>query len=103
MNVYGLIPVGPDNAILKSQLLELTGMTDRALRRAVAAERMRGRVILTDCSGTGGYYRPTNTDQTVKFIRSMRRRAKETSAIADATEAALLTETGQEQMGGWIL
>ena len=100
MKLYDLIPEGPENPILKSRLMELTGMTERALRLAIAAERKRGHVILTDCSGAG-YYRPTHADQTLKFIRSMRRRAKETFAIADATEQALMAEVGQEQIGGW--
>lgn len=95
-----MIPIGAENAISKVALIEATGLRDRELRLRVAYERRRGELILTDCSN-GGYFRPVSTADTLRFIQSMRHRAKETNLIADAIEASLLNEVGQMQLGGW--
>ena len=101
MSLVDLIPEGRENAISKAQLTEITGLSERSLRLAVAGERRRGKIILTDCSGTKGYYKPTNSGEVLAFIRSMRKRARETAAIADATERALMKAWGQEMFEGW--
>lgn len=101
MELIELIPEGRENAISKAQLTEITGLSERSLRLVVAGERCRGKIILTDCSGTSGYYKPTNTGEVLAFIRSMRKRARETAAIADAVERALMKEVGQDSIEGW--
>lgn len=101
MELIELIPEGRANAISKAQLTEITGLSERSLRLVVAGERRRGKIILTDCSGTKGYYKPTSSGEVLAFIRSMRKRARETAAIADATERALMAETGQGVFEGW--
>ncbi len=101
MNLYDLIPEGQENAVTKEQLTQITGMSDRVLRAVVAKERRRGKIILTDCGGTKGYYKPTNSGDVLRFIRSMRKRARETAAIADAVEQALMKEVGQDVIEGW--
>ena len=101
MELIELIPEGREYAISKAQLAEITGLSERSLRLIVAGERRRGKIILTDCSGTKGYYRPTNSGEVLAFIRSMRKRARETAAIADAVERALMAETGQGTFEGW--
>lgn len=100
MNLYALIPIGPENAVPKADLVSIVGVDERTLRNMVHQERRAGRIILTDCS-TGGYFRPDNTNQTVRFIRSMRHRAAETNRIADAVERAMLDEIGQSTIDGW--
>ena len=101
MKLIHLIPEGRENAITKAQLTEITGLSERSLRLVVAGERRRGNIILTDCSGTSGYYKPTNSGEVLAFIRSMRKRAKETAVIADAVERALMKEVGQSAFEGW--
>jgi len=101
MELIELIPEGRENAISKVQLTEITGLSERSLRLVVAGERRRGKIILTDCSGTKGYYKPTNSGEVLAFIRSMRKRARETAAIADAVERALMKEVGQDVFEGW--
>lgn len=101
MELIELIPEGRENAISKVQLTEITGLSERSLRLVVAGERRRGRIILTDCSGTKGYYKPTNSGEVLAFIRSVRKRARETAAIADAVERALMREVGQSTFEGW--
>ena len=98
--VFDLIPIGAANAMPRAQLCKITGLEDRALRLLVHRERRAGHQILTNTEG-GGYYRPEDTRDTVHFISSMRRRAAETLAVADAVERSLLNECGQEQIEGW--
>lgn len=87
--IYNFLPTGADHAISKEMLRKITGMGDRELRMEIQRERLCGCQILTNCE-TGGYYRPANTDDSTQFIRSMRRRAAEISAVADAVERAML-------------
>lgn len=94
-----LIPEGAENAIPKVQLAEMMGLPDRALRLLVHKERRMGHQILTNCE-SGGYYRPATPDESMRFVRSMRHRAAETVAVADAIEAAVLEETGQTKIRG---
>ena len=57
-------------------------------------ERLAGLPILTDCA-TGGYFLPASPSESLRFSRSMRRRAFETLAVADAVELAAMREVGQ--------
>lgn len=98
-NILDLIPVGAENAVSRRDLCAITGLEDRALRQLVHRERKAGHQILTNME-SGGYYRPKHSQDTVRFIRSMRRRATETLAVADAVERALMDETGQIRIGG---
>jgi len=98
--IYELLPIGAEFAISRAALMEITGLTDRELRHQIQQERKAGNIILADCSSRG-YYRPESTDETVRFIRSMRNRARETAIVADAVEQALLNEIGQEKLEGF--
>lgn len=98
--IYELLPVGAENATPKQAIMAATALTDRALRLNVARERASGKPILTNTEG-GGYYRPSCPAETEAFVRSMRRRAKETAAVARAVERTLMTELGQEEIAGW--
>lgn len=100
MKIYDLLPVGAENAIPKVHLVELTGLSERALRAQVQQERRAGHLILTDCSN-GGYYRPNHPSEAIPFVRSMRGRAKEVAAVADAVELAALEAIGQERLEGF--
>lgn len=98
--IHELLLPGVENAIPKKRLVALTALTDRELRKQVAKERRDGRPILTNTE-SGGFYLPSCPAETMAFVRSMRRRAKETAAIARAVERTLMQETGQQEMAGW--
>ena len=58
MNIIDYIGIGYDNAVSRERLAELTGETDRAVRKAIQAERVKTPIInLQDGRGyfTGGY------------------------------------------------
>lgn len=94
-----LIPIGAANAITKAQLRKITGLNDRAVRFLMHQARMEGKQILTNTK-YGGYYFPESPQETVHFIRSMRHRASEVQAVADAVERSLMDEVGQTIIGG---
>ena len=98
--VFELLATGVENATPKQTIMTITGLADRDLRRQVAKERRDGNPILTNVEG-GGYYRPSCPAETEAFVRSMRRRAKETAAVARAVERTLMMELGQEEIAGW--
>ena len=100
MNIIDFIPIGQENAISRTELIKVTGLDDRTLRQLIHKERRAGHIIIAD-SASSGYYRPVDTNQTLRFIRSMRHRAAETMAVADATERTLMEEAGQDSMEGW--
>lgn len=98
-NIEVLIPVGAGNAISKAQLRKLTGFNDRTIRHLVHRARKEGHQILSNMD-PGGYYLPEHSQETINFIHSMRRRAEETLAVADAVERSLLSECGQSLFEG---
>lgn len=99
MRIFDFVPEGAENAISRQDLMLATGLSDRELRHKVHLERRTGYQILTNCE-TSGYYRPTNPEDSMRFVRSMRHRAAETSAVADAIEASVMEEIGQTKIGG---
>ena len=52
----------------------------------IAAERLSGVPILSDCST--GYYLAENAGEKERFVRSMRHRAREIERAAEAIERA---------------
>lgn len=100
MSIVDYIPTGKASAISREDLAKVTELPDRRVRMLVAAERRRGRIIISESSGRG-YYLPDNTEDVTRFIRSMKKRAREIAAIADATERALMKEVGQSTFEGW--
>jgi len=99
MKLFDMIPEGEAHAIPKTELAQALGLPERTLRQLVHKERRMGRQILTNCQ-TGGYYRPVDPSDSMRFVNSMRHRAAETVAVADAIEAAVMEETGQTKIGG---
>lgn len=98
-NISGLLKVGASNGTTLHDLVALTGMSEREIRRRIQAERKAGKLILADCKN--GYFLPTSTLDIQRFISSMSRRSREIKAISHAAENALLKMTGQERMDGW--
>ena len=76
INIVHLIPEGKANAITRSQLCILTGLSDRQIREAISNAR-RDIPIINDQSGRG-YYIPTAEElpEARKCLEQERRRAK---------------------------
>lgn len=92
MRIYDILPEGQKNAISRRELMTLTGLSDRALRLKIAAERRSGALILSSVEqGSSGYFRPEpgNAGELRRFIASMSHRGRETFAVLKATKAAL--------------
>lgn len=77
---------GQKNAIPLRHLVRITGENERIVRRKIAAERLAGIPILSDCKS--GYYLPATTAEARKCVRSMRNRAREIERAAEAIAAA---------------
>lgn len=60
-SVAEYIPTGSRNAVSRSRLACLAGMTDRQLRRAI--HNARREVPIINLSDGGGYYIPDMTDE----------------------------------------
>lgn len=84
LRIVDLLHPGAENAISRRDLMALTGLSDRELRREIEAERRSGTPILSD--NQHGYYMPSNPTERDRCVRSLRRRAKEIETTADAIE-----------------
>lgn len=85
-----LLSHGRANAVPLRHLTAMTKLDGRTVRAMIAAERLAGTPILSDNST--GYYLPGDDAEKVKFIRSMRHRAREIERAAEAIEKARDTE-----------
>ena len=76
VNIVDYIPAGKNNAVTRLQLRIATGMSDRAIRDAIAEAR-RDVPIINDQSGRG-YYIPTAEElpEARCFLEQEKRRAK---------------------------
>ncbi len=82
--IADLLLAGVENAIPRRDLIALTGCRDRELRRMIEAERRQGIPILSD--NIHGYFLPGDKSEKDRCVRSLRRRALEIEATADAIE-----------------
>lgn len=64
---------GPENALSRKTLCELTGLDDRTVRMAIAEARERGIFILTDEDGFGYYISEDVADVKRQYMRDMAR------------------------------
>ena len=81
-----LLMHGAENGLHLSDLTKMTDRTEREVRMMIHSERRRGVPILSN--NRDGYYLPSSEDEKVKFIRSMRHRAREIERAAEAIEKA---------------
>ena len=72
----------------KSLRCSFCGKREEEVRRMIQAERLRGVPILSD--NISGYYLAADVQEQERFIRSMRGRAAEIAAVADAVEKAVI-------------
>jgi hypothetical protein len=75
MNIEDLIPYGKDNAVSRTYLADVTGLTDRKIRYLISKAR-REYPILNLQDGSG-YYRPTIEEyiEAMHFYKQERCRA----------------------------
>ena len=99
LHIADLLSHGADHGLHLSDLVRLTGLPERAVRRQIAAERKHGVMILTNCQN--GYYLPGSPDDLRRFSRSMAHRANEIMVAARMAEAAYAVALGQSVMEGW--
>lgn len=88
VKISDLLGHGQTSAVPLRHLKELSGLPGREVRRMIQAERLRGIPILSD--NISGYYLAADAHERERFIRSMRGRASEIAAVADAVEKAVI-------------
>ena len=97
--ISDLLHKGRNNGLTLQDLVKLTGMDERTIRRKIHVERKSGMLIMADC--VHGYFLPEYTYDVRRFIHSMSNRSKEISAVSRAAEDALAKMENQEQINGW--
>ena len=78
LHIVNLIPYGKENAITRTALCNITGLTDRDVRRRIAEDRKTSVILSVD--GGKGYFRPTETEfeEVEVWIKKETARAKST-------------------------
>ena len=71
--ILSAIGEGQENAVHLSELIRISGMTDRELRKTIEYIRRQGIVIL---SGNSGYYFPADEAELKAFVRQEEHRAR---------------------------
>ncbi len=72
-DILAAIGDGAENARHKSELIRLTGMQDRELRKTIEFLRRHGVVIISD---SHGYYFPSNERELAAYVHQEEKRAK---------------------------
>lgn len=88
IQIKDFLLAGAENAVPRRHLLQLTGFSDRDLRRRIEQERRNGTAICSD--SLSGYYIAANEAERRRFINSMLHRAAEIAKTAAAIEEAEL-------------
>lgn len=73
MDILEFIPFGKENAIKRQKLRDLTGLTDREMRRAI--EVARKEVPIINLQDGRGYYRPDDKDDIQRYVLQEQARA----------------------------
>ena len=82
--IADFLHLGAESAISRRDLMALTGLPDRELRRMIEAERRQGCPILSD--NIRGYFLPGDEAERDRCVRSLRSRAAEIMETAAAIE-----------------
>lgn len=98
MNILNLIPKGKDNAISRENLVALTGMSDREVRKHIS--ELRYDYPILNLQNGSGYYRPTRNDreELLHYYYQERKRAISIFTSLSATEKALGIIPGQTSL-----
>ena len=82
--ISGLLLHGAENGLHLRDLCRLTGWKEREVRLHIHAERRRGVPILSD--NVNGYFLPADEQELAACVQSLRGRAGEILAAAEAIE-----------------
>ena len=82
--IAGLLMAGAANGLHLSDLVRLTGWTEREVRQMIHQERRQGIPILSNSKD--GYFLPGNEYEKADCVRQMRGRAREILAAAAGIE-----------------
>ena len=74
MDILEYIPYGRENAIKRKTLRDLTGLSDRDMRRAIELARQETPII--NLQDGRGYYRPDDRDDLQRYVLQEQARAK---------------------------
>jgi hypothetical protein len=74
MNIINNIGTGKENAITRTALCAITGLSDRAVRQAIEDARHDGQIIINEQRG-GGYYRPSCIEDIERQFKQNEHRA----------------------------
>ncbi|MBM6851081.1 hypothetical protein H9X91_06455 [Oscillibacter valericigenes] len=84
--IASLLMTGSENGLHLQDLVRLTGLTEREVRLQIHAERRQGVPILSD--NASGYFLPGSQQECEACVQSLRHRAKEILAAAEAIEGS---------------
>lgn len=97
---YGAI--GEAAAIPKAVLLQVTGISPRAIRRRVQNERMAGAIICGKMHGEGGYYLPATREEIEHFTNAQNSRIRAAYKAADSARKCLAMIDEQATQGAGL-
>ena len=80
-----LIPYGKENAISKQELMQLTGLSERVVRKKI--HDLRQEYVIISSSHRKGFYRTNDLQEINDFIEETKRRAFNTFKSYKAAKA----------------
>lgn len=93
--LFELIPCGAENAILQADLCRLLNLSPAAVKGHITALRRSGCYI---CSGQNGYYRPSNREELLRYVKTMQRQAISRLVTIKPDRRALREMQGQRSL-----
>lgn len=87
LHIADLLSHGADHGLHLSDLVRLTDLSERDVRRQIEIERRSGALIISD--NRNGYYLTDDPGEAKQFARSMRHRADQIKQTATAIEQAI--------------
>lgn len=84
--ISGLLMCGAENGLHLKDLARMKGWTEREVRQQIHIERRRGIPILSN--NRDGYFLPGDDRERIACVKSLRHRAEEILAAAEAIERA---------------
>lgn len=101
------IPIGAENAITRTELTAIWGVSDREARRRIAALRADdngdGYVIVSHSrGGVHGYYRTNDTETIRRYANEVNRRAVNTFLPLRKARRVLIQNVNRELYGKGI-
>lgn len=100
-DITDYIPLGAQNAVTAEVLSKMTGLTPRAVTRAIQAARRRGAAICASTGDVPGYYLTDDPGEVECFLQSLAHRGREIEATREALSITRDKLAGQGRMEGF--